>query len=44
MQAVGLDCIDMWRMPAGNERVGPRYFGIDTVYIPVEERSARKGA
>ena len=24
--------------------LGPRYFGIDTDYIPVEERSARKGA
>ena len=42
--AVGLECFDMWRTPAGIELVGPRYFGIDTDYIPVEERSARKGA
>ena len=42
--AVGLECFDLWRTPAGIELVGPRYFGIDTDYIPVEERSARKGA
>ena len=42
--AVGLECFDMWRTPAGIELVGPRYFGIDADYIPVEERCARKGA
>ena len=41
---VGLECFDMWRTSAGLDLVGPRYFGIDTDYIPVEERSARKGA
>lgn len=40
--AVGLECFDMWRTPAGLELVGPRYFGLDTDYIPVEKRSARK--
>ncbi len=36
---VGLQCFHMWRTPAGLELVGPRYFGIDTDYIPVEERA-----
>jgi len=35
---VGLNCFDMWRTPAGLELVGPRYFGCNTDYIPVEER------
>ena len=40
---VGLPCAPQWRSDAGLELVGPRYFGIDTEYIPVEERSKRKG-
>ena len=40
--AVGLECFDMWRTPAGLELVGPRYVGLDTDYLPVEKRSARK--
>jgi len=35
---VGLECFEMWRTPAGLELVGPRYFGIETDYIPLEER------
>ena len=35
---VGLKCFEMWRSPAGIELVGPRYFGVDTDYIPLEER------
>lgn len=35
---VGLQCFEMWRCEAGLELVGPRYFGCDTDYIPVEER------
>ena len=35
---VGLKCFEMWRCPAGIELVGPRYFGIDTDYIPLEDR------
>ena len=35
---VGLKCFEMWRSPAGIELVGPRYFGCDTDYIPLEER------
>ena len=36
---IGLKCFDMWRCEKGLELVGPRYFGCDTDYIPVEERS-----
>lgn len=41
--AVGLTCFDMWRTPRGLELVGPRYFGIDADYVPVEELCGRKG-
>lgn len=36
---IGLPCFPLWRIPEGLKLVGPRYFGIDTDYIPVEERS-----
>ncbi len=36
---VGLPCFDMWRTSAGLELVGPRYFGIDTDYEPIETRA-----
>ena len=39
---VGLKCYPLWRTPAGLALVGPRYFGIDTDYIPLEE-SAKGG-
>lgn len=35
---IAFPCADKWRTPAGLELVGPRYFGYDTDYIPVEER------
>ena len=35
---VGLKCYEMWRSEKGLELVGPRYFGVDTDYIPLEER------
>ena len=35
---VGLPCYPLWRTPEGLKLVGPRYFGIDTDYIPLEER------
>lgn len=35
---VGLKCFELWRSPEGLELVGPRYFGCDTDYIPLEER------
>lgn len=36
--AVGLKCFEMWRTKEGLDLVGPRYFGCDTDYIPLEER------
>lgn len=38
VMVVGLKCFEMWRTEAGLELVGPRYFGCDTDYIPIEER------
>ena len=35
----GLKCYEMWRTKEGLNLVGPRYFGIDTDYIPLEERA-----
>ena len=36
---VGMKCFEMWRTKEGLELVGPRYFGIDTDYEPIETRS-----
>ena len=33
-----MPCHPLWRTEKGLELVGPRYFGIDTDYIPIEER------
>ena len=38
VMVVGLECFHLWRTPEGLELAGPRYFGLDTDYIPVEER------
>lgn len=35
----GLPCDPMWRSEAGIALVGPRYFGCDCDYIPIEERN-----
>lgn len=35
---VGLPCFPLWRTEAGIALVGPRYFGVDTDYIPLETR------
>ncbi|GAA0180603.1 DUF917 domain-containing protein [Clostridium sediminicola] len=35
---VGLKCDDQWRTEKGIETVGPKYFGYDIDYIPIEER------
>ncbi len=35
---IALKCFEMWRTEAGLKLVGPRYFGCDTDYIPVEIR------
>lgn len=34
---IGMPCSPKWRTPAGLELVGPRYFGYDTDYKPLEE-------
>ena len=34
---LGIPCDNKWRTKRGIELVGPRYFGYDTDYIPVEE-------
>ena len=40
----GVPCHEKWRTPKGIETVGPRYFGYDIDYIPVEERvKSRRG-
>ena len=35
----GLKCFEMWRSEEGLKLVGPRYFGCETDYVPVEIRS-----
>jgi DUF917 family protein len=35
---LGIPCDPRWRTPRGLELVGPRYFGYDIEYMPVEER------
>lgn len=39
---VGLPCDQRWRTPAGLELVGPRYFGHDFEYVPVEVLAQRR--
>lgn len=34
---IAIPCADKWRTPKGLELVGPRYFGYETDYVPVEE-------
>ena len=38
---VALECYPLWRTPAGIELVGPRYFGYDADYVPVETLNGR---
>ena len=35
---IGIPCAPKWRTDKGIDTVGPRYFGYDLDYIPVEER------
>jgi len=35
---IGMPCDPRWRRPKGLELVGPRYFGYDVDYVPVEQR------
>ena len=34
---IGIPCTEKWRTPEGLALVGPRYFGYDVDYVPVEE-------
>jgi DUF917 family protein len=36
-------CDERWRTDAGLELVGPRYFGYDVEYMPIEQRAAAAG-
>lgn len=36
---VGIPCFPLWRTEEGLELVGPRYFGLETDYEPIETRS-----
>jgi DUF917 family protein len=35
---IGIPCSEKWRTPEGLKLVGPRYFGYDVDYVPVEAR------
>ena len=37
---IAAPCDPRWRSPAGLELVGPRYFGYEIDYVPIEERQA----
>lgn len=39
---IGAPCDPRWRTPEGLELVGPRYFGYDIDYVPIEKRRAAK--
>ncbi|BDR91024.1 DUF917 domain-containing protein [Vulcanisaeta souniana] len=39
---IGIPCNEKWRTPKGLETVGPKYFGYDIDYVPIEVRM-RKG-
>lgn len=41
---VGIPCNERWRTPRGLELVGPRYFGYDVDYVPIEQRMATEAA
>ncbi|MBL8134441.1 MAG: DUF917 domain-containing protein [Anaerolineae bacterium] len=38
---IAIPCADKWRTPKGLELAGPRYFGYDVEYVPVEQRYGR---
>ena len=38
VMAVGMKCFHLWRTEKGLELAGPRYFGLDTDYIPLAEK------
>jgi hypothetical protein len=38
VSVIAMPCDSRWRTPAGLELAGPRYFGYDVDYVPVEQR------
>jgi len=40
---IGIPCSNKWRTPEALEVVGPRYFGYDIDYVPIEERVREVG-
>lgn len=38
---IGMPCDDKWRTPEGLRVVGPKYFGYDVEYVPIEELVCR---
>jgi DUF917 family protein len=42
VRVIAAPCDRRWRTPAGLQLVGPRYFGYDLDYVPVEELCARR--
>jgi len=40
---VGLPCDPAWRTEGGLELAGPRWFGLDIDYVPVEDRASARG-
>ncbi len=40
---LGMPCTPKWRTSAGLELVGPRYFGYDIDFVPVEQRYGQQG-
>lgn len=42
--AVGFPCDPKWRTSKGLDTVGPKYFGYDVPFVPIEELAAKKGA
>jgi DUF917 family protein len=39
---IGLPCDPRWRSEAGLQLVGPRYFGYEFDYVPIEQRAAAR--
>ncbi len=42
VSVIGIPCDEKWRTPEGLELVGPKYFGYDIPYRPVEQLAAEK--
>ncbi len=40
---IGMPCDEKWRTPEGLKVVGPRYFGYEIDYVPIEERMGSGG-